>query len=131
MKMRILKDKKERDLFILGLCAFTVLCLIEVNFSLPSFLAGTSTGDFLTNDSFKRVISGLCLSIVAAYIFYFFIDFMPRASKERDARVVLDSLLASILDAYARCKVFGHETPISHVDKSVLSEGWLCEQKTI
>lgn len=56
---------------------------------------------------------------------------MPRAATERDTRIVLDSLLAAILDAYSRCRIFGHETPISHVDKSVLNENWLCEHKTL
>lgn len=129
--MRILNDRKERNLLILTLCAFTILCVIEANFGLPSFLVDTNVGYLLTNESFKRIVSGLCLSIVAAYVFYLFIDFMPRATAERDTRVVLDSLLAAILDAYSRGRVFGHETPISHVDKSVLSERWLCEHKTL
>lgn len=128
--MRILNDGKERNLLILALSAFTILCLVEANFSLFSFLVDTNVGSLLTNDSFKSIVSGLCLSLVAAYIFYLFIDFMPRATKEKDTRVVLDSLLAAILDAYSRCRVFGHETPISHVDKSVLREDWLCEHKT-
>lgn len=129
--MRILNDRKERNLLILTLCAFTILCVVEANFGLPRFLVDTNVGYLLTNESFKRIVSGICLSIVAAYVFYLFIDFMPRATAERDSRVVLDSLLAAILDAYSRRRVFGHETPISHVDKSVLSESWLCEHKAL
>lgn len=129
--MRILNDRKERNLLILTLCAFTILCVVEANFGLPGFLVDTNVGYLLTNESFKRIVSGLCLSIVAAYVFYLFIDFMPRATAERDTRVVLDSLLAAILDAYSRCRLFGHETPISHVDKSVLCESWLCENKAL
>jgi len=129
--MGILKNKKDRNLLILALCAFIVLCLVEVGFSLPRYFVGTSLGDLLTNSSFKNIVSGLSLSIVAAYIFYLFIDLMPRARTERDTRVVLDSLLAAILDAYARCRVFGHETAISHVDKTVLSEDWLSENRSL
>ena len=127
--MGILKNKKDRNLLILALCAFIVLCLVEVGFSLPRYFVGTSLGALLTNSSFKNIVSGLSLSIVAAYIFYLFIDLMPRARTERDTRIVLDSLLAAILDAYARCRVFGHETAISHVDKTVLSEDWLSENR--
>lgn len=129
--MEILKKKKDRNLLILGSCAFILLCLVEISFSLPKLLVGTNLGYLLTNSAFKNILSGISLSIVAAYIFYLFIDFMPRASTERDTRAVLDSLLAAILDAYARCRVFGHETPISHVDKSVLSEGWLSKNKML
>lgn len=129
--MRILKDRKERSLLMLTLFAFTILCLVEANFGLPSFLVDTNVGYLLTNESFKRIVSGLCLSIVAAYVFYLFIDFIPKARDERDTRIVLDSLLAAILDAYSRCRIFGHETPISHVDKSVLNASWLREHKAL
>lgn len=129
--MGILINNKDRNLLILALFAFILLCLVEAGFSLPKCLIGTSLGAFLTNNSFKGIVSGLSLSIVAAYIFYLFIDFLPRASTERDTRVVLDSLLAAILDAYARCRVFGHETAISHVDQSVLSESWLSKHRTL
>lgn len=129
--MGILRNKKDRNLLILASCAFVLLCLVEVGFGLPKYLVGTSLGNLLTNSSFNNIISGLSLSIVAAYIFYLFIDFMPRASTERGTRAVLNSLLAAILDAYARCRVFGHETPISHVDKTVLSENWLAENRML
>jgi hypothetical protein len=126
-----LSNKKDRNLLVLALCAFIILCIVEANFTLPNYLIETSLGNFLTNEPFKNIVSGLSLSVVAAYIFYLFIDFIPRSSTERDTRIVLDSLLAAILDAYSRCRIFGHETPISHVDKSVLSENWLSENKVI
>lgn len=56
---------------------------------------------------------------------------MPRANTERDTRAALDSLLAVILDAYSGCRVFSHETPISRVDQSVLSENWLVENRML
>lgn len=129
--MGILKSRKDRSLLILALCAFIFLCIVEVGFGLPEYLVGTSVGDLLTNSSFKNIVSSLSLSTVAAYIFYLFIDFMPRKSTERDTRIVLDSLLAAILGAYARCRCYGHETPISHVDRSVLSENWLSENRAL
>ena len=129
--MGMLKNKKDKNLLILASCAFILLCLVEVGFGLPKCLFGTSLGNLFTNSSFKNIISGLSLSIIAAYIFYLFIDFMPRASTKRDTKAVLDSLLAAILDAYARCRVFGHETPISHVDKSVLGENWLSKNRAL
>ena len=127
----ILTNKKDRNLLVLALCAFAILCIAEASLTLPKYLVETSLGNLLTGEPFKNIVSGLSLSIVAAYIFYLFIDFIPRASTERDTRIVLDSLLAAILDAYSRCRVFGHETPISHVDKSVLNENWLFENKVI
>lgn len=129
--MGMFKNKKDRNLLILMSCVLILLCCIEVGFGLPKYLVGTSLGDLLTNSSFKNILSGLSQSIIAAYIFYLFIDFMPRAITERDTRAVLDSLLAAILDAYARCRIFGHETPISHVDQSVLTESWLSDNRVL
>src|SRR5699024_1435615 len=129
--MRILKDRKERSLLMLTLFAFTILCLVEANFGLPSFLVDTYVGYLLSTESFKRIVYEICFSIVAVYDFYLFIDFIPKARDERDTRIVLDSLLAAILDAYSRCRIFGHETPISHVDKSVLNASWLREHKAL
>lgn len=62
--MRILNDRKERNLLILTLCALTILCVVEANFDIPGFLVDTNASYFLTDESFKRIVSGLCLSIV-------------------------------------------------------------------
>lgn len=127
--MRLWNDPKERNLLLLVIILFAVLCVIEGQYELVSCLNGTRIGGFLVSQSVKDISSGLIVSVLAAYFFYLFIDFIPRQRKEQSTKIVLDSLLASVLDAFNRCRVFGHETPISHVDKAVLNESWLNEQK--
>ena len=67
------------------------------------------------------------MSILAAYIFYFVVDVLPRAKKETSINLILNSLLASILDSYARCRIYGHETSLPYVDKECLSPKWMEE----
>lgn len=60
-----------------------------------------------------------------------FIDFIPRSRKEKETMLVLNSLIASILDSYNRCRIFGHETALPYVDKSVLEKDWLDKNLTV
>lgn len=123
--MRLWTDKKERNLLFLIIILFLLLCSIEVGFEIISCLSETWIGGFLTNQSVRNISENLIVGVLSAYFFYVFIDFLPRLKRERKAKFVLDSLLSSILDAFKRCRLFGHETAISHVDKTGLDIGWL------
>jgi len=127
--MRIWKEPKERILLISSILLFVLLCAIKYRFPLVDALDDTWVGDALVGEALEDTISSLIVSILAAYFFYLLIDFMPRVRREDKTRLVLDSLLASILDAFNRCRIFGHETAISHVDKSVLNKSWLLDRK--
>lgn len=126
--MRLLNDPKERTLLLLVVMLFALLCATEAQFELLPCLGGTWIGDILVSKAVKNISSGLIVSVLAAYVFYLFIDYIPRLRREQSIKIVLDSLLASILDAFNRCRVFGHETAISHVDKEVLDGNWMQDQ---
>lgn len=127
--MRIWNDPKERLLLILSIVLFVALCSIEAQLPLIIYLKDTWIGEFLTNASVKNISSSLIVGVLAAYFFYLFIDLLPRVRREQKTKIVLNSLLASVLDAYNRCRIFGHETPISHVDNTVLTREWLADHK--
>ncbi|MEH6357449.1 MAG: hypothetical protein V7745_00560 [Pseudomonadales bacterium] len=129
--MRIWNDKKERTLLILMIAIFAILCLIEANFSLIKPLHNTVAGKVLVNSGVKNISSNLVISILAAYFFYLFIDFMPRVRREEKTEEVLNALLAAVLDSYNRCRMFGHETAISHVKKDVLDYSWLKDEVSV
>ncbi len=128
--LKILSDKRERRLLLLATLSFVILCLIEIKLPLISFLENTLIGDVLCSDGIQNIASGLLVGLISAYAFYIFINYLPRVHREEKTKEVLNSLIASILDAYKRCRIYGHETPISHVDKSVLKNEWLNEQIT-
>lgn len=131
MTFRIISDKKERGLLVLAVILFSVICMIEANLDLVASIQGTFVGDFLVNQSVKKISSNLTISILAAYFFYLLIDFLPRLRKEEKTKEVLNSLLASVIDSYNRTRMFGHETAISHVKKDVLDELWLSNEISI
>jgi len=127
--MRIWIDPKERFLLILSISLFSFLCVIKTRFPLIDSLDDTRIGEILVGDALESTASSLIISLLAAYFFYLLIDFLPRVRREERTKLVLNSLIASVLDAFNRCRIFGHETAISHVETSVLEESWLNSQK--
>ncbi|WP_305812274.1 hypothetical protein [Photobacterium leiognathi] len=117
--------KDEKILLIAVISAFILLCIAEAKLPVFSFLQGTWFEVVLTSGGFKNIFTGLIVSFIAAYIFYIFIDVLPRYKKHRDTTIVLNALMCSILDSYNRCRVFGHETALPYVDTSVFAEDWL------
>jgi len=123
--LNLLKDRRERPLLISTLLAFIVLCIVEIRFPIFPFFIGSGLEDVLISDATKNIFSGLLIGLISAYIFYVFIDFIPRSRKEREIFSVLNSLIASVLHSYKNCHIYGHETALPHVDKSVLEKLWL------
>ncbi|EAQ67465.1 hypothetical protein MED121_16099 [Marinomonas sp. MED121] len=124
----LLNDKKERKLFLPVIMAFLVLIIVELQLPLLPVLKDTAIENILCSESLKNISSGLLIGLISAYIFYILIDFLPRKRREEKTIDLLDSLIASILDSYERCRIFGHETAISHVDKSTLNTVWFDDQ---
>ena len=127
----MLKDHRERPLLILTFFSFILLCLVEIRFPVFSIFIDSPMESVLTADGTKSIFSGLLIGLISAYIFYVFIDFLPRTRKERETLEVLNSLIAATLDSYNRCRIFGHETALPHVDKSVLQKDWLEDAQAI
>jgi hypothetical protein len=125
--MGLLKNRRELFLLTLASLSFLLLCFVELQLPLVSILKETAIGEFMVATATKNVASGLLIGLVSAYIFYVLIDYLPRYRKEQKTMEVLNSLIASILDAYNRCRIFGHETALPNVDKSVLDQNWLQE----
>jgi len=128
--MKALRNRRDILLLTLVLCMCVVLLISEFGISITIQSTTFELSPSPLNPAYS-VLSSLSLSVIAAYIFYVFIELIPRAKRESETEHVLNSLLSSILDAYARCRLFGHETPISHVDLSYLEIDWLTKQEEI
>ncbi|WP_156941105.1 hypothetical protein [Cobetia crustatorum] len=96
--------------------SFTLLIFCEFNFDLYAPLVGSWVGEVLTLDMTARLISGISMSVVAAYIFYLFVELLPKLSARRETLMVLNRLLVSLLDTYNRTHVFGHELSIENIE---------------
>ncbi|WGK83189.1 hypothetical protein PYE51_17665 [Vibrio aestuarianus] len=127
--MKTIIWKEEQGLLVGVVAAFVMLCFVEARLPVVTMLQGTAIETLLVSDDLKNIFSGLLVSIIAAYVFYIFIDVVPRFRKHRDTMMVLNALLCSILDSYNRCRVFGHETALPYVDTSALSETWLADNR--
>lgn len=119
--MKILKKPIELLLLGLALLALVLLVLVEIRFTLPSRIESDSwVGIFLIKDATKNILSSISSGIFSAYLFYLFVDYLPKSRTEQKAIDTLNLVLASVLDAYFRNRTFGHETAIDQVDVSRL-----------
>jgi len=124
--LRIITDSKERLLILLAFVALALFCLVEAELPLLHLLEGTFFGELLTKEFLKSISRSVCTSLLAAYIFYVFIDLYPRIKKEEKVLYVLNCLIASVLDSYSRCRIFGHETSITNIaNEDLISPAWL------
>ncbi|WP_223496925.1 hypothetical protein [Pseudomonas sp. A-RE-26] len=134
--MPIWKDLRERMLLGGAVFAFVQVCLINIRFPMPALFERTILEHFLRSDATVNVTSSLLTGLISAYIFYIVIELLPRHSKEQSTLRILNLLVASIIDAYERTRIFGHETPITSIDLSTLNAAKLdahaqCVQKRV
>ena len=123
--MIIIRDKIEVSLFILFLLACAFLLISFLQLPVIQSIKTNTIYSLLTDDKLKIIVDGLSLSLIAAYIFHIFSNIIPDYKKKRSINIVLNRLVASVLDSYKRVRMFGHETPISHVDITCLDNVWI------
>lgn len=109
--------------------SFALLVICEFNFALYPPLTGSWIGNFLTREMTTRLISGIAMSVVAAYIFYLFVELLPKVSARRKTLSVLNRLLVSLLDTYDRTHICGHELAITNIEVSAYDQKWLEEAR--
>lgn len=118
--MWIWRDARERCLLAAVVAAFVLVCLINVKFPLWAVLEGGVTASFLRADATISVTSDLLVGLISAYIFYVIIELLPSHRRKNETFRVLNLLVASVVDAFDRTRLFGHETPINSVNLDVL-----------
>jgi hypothetical protein len=127
--MRIWKDKAEKNLLLLVVGISILLVLVQIRLPLACFLNNTVVGNVLTANATQATISDLLTGLVSAYIFYIFIDYIPRHRKEQKLKNALNTIVASVLNAYQQARIFGHECEITHYSNEVLTPAWLTHNK--
>lgn len=56
------------------------------------------------------------------------VDYVPRIKREASIMLLLNTLIASVLDAYRRTRTFGHETSLSAIPLDTLKDDWLAQE---
>jgi len=77
-----------------------MLLLVKIKIQPPPEMANWLVVDFFASKNFEDITSNILSSIVAAYIFYVFIEFIPARKRMREVKLILDNLLASIVLSY-------------------------------
>lgn len=118
--MWIWRDARERWLLAGVVTAFALVCLVNARLPLWKVLEGSAISSFLRADATISVTSDLLVGLISAYIFYVFIELLPSHHKKSETLRVLNLLVASVVEAFDRTRIFGHETPINSIDLAVL-----------
>lgn len=102
----------EITLFALAVFAFAFLLVAEIRWPvweiLPEWLI-----DLLTHNATKSIISSVSASVVAAYVFYVFVELLPRVKRRIETLRYLDTLLFVVLDAFNDKSIGGPTLPLS------------------
>ena len=97
-RLMIFLQDRRIDLFVL--LAFLLLILVQVKISAPPEWEDTWVVNALSSSAFENITSSILASIVAAYIFYVFIEVIPRGKALAETHLSLDNILASIVLSY-------------------------------
>ena len=118
-----LKDRFEIRLFTWASLAFVCLCAIKVKFPVTDYMLTEwpKVVMFFQSKAFEDIVGDLLTGLIAAYFFYVVIDVIPRMRKEKQNMEVLNRLVASIVDSYAKAHWFGHTMAITQLDLSLLA----------
>lgn len=119
--MWVWRETREKWLLGAALLILALIVLINLKLDLWPILEGGKVAAFLRADATSTVTSDLLVGLFSAYIFYVIVELVPRYRKEDNTLKPLNMLVASIIDAYERTRVFGHETPITSIDLGLLS----------
>lgn len=118
-----LKESSERRLCAWAVGALLCLCAIKVKFPATDYMLSEwpKVVTFFQSKAFEDIVGDLLTGLIAAYFFYVVIDVVPRLRKEKQVMVVLNRLVASVVDSYATTDWFGHTKEITQFDVGLLT----------
>ena len=118
-----LKDKSERMLCAWAVGALLCLCAIKVKFPTTDYMLAEWPRAvlILQSKAFEDIVGDLLTGLIAAYFFYVVIEVIPRLRKEKQTMDVLNRLVASVVDSYAKTHWFGHTMAINQVNLDLLT----------
>ncbi len=119
--MWVWRETREKWLLAAALVVLGLIVLINLKLDVWPWLKGGKIAAFLTDESTGSVSSDLLVGLFSAYVFYVVIELIPSYRREKLTLTPLNLIVASVIDAYERTRIYGHETPITSIDVSVLA----------
>lgn len=118
--MGVWRETREKWLLALALAVLGIIILINLKLSVWPWLKGGTAAAFLTAEATGSVTSDLLVGLFSAYVFYVIVELVPKHRREQLTLNPLNLIAASVIYAYERVSIFGHETPITSIDVTVL-----------
>lgn len=117
-----MKYRSERKFCAWAIIALLCLCAVKVKFPVMDYMLSEwpRVVVFFQSKAFEDIVGDLLTGLIAAYFFYVVIDVIPRLRKEKQTMEVLNRLVASVVDSYAKAHWFGHTMAITHVNLDYL-----------
>ncbi|WLG30169.1 hypothetical protein [Pseudomonas lurida] len=136
--MWVWRETREKWLLAAALTVLGLIILINLQLEVWPWLKGGKVAAFLSAEATGSVSSDLLVGLFSAYIFYLIVELVPKNRRETLTLHPLNLIAASVIHAYERSSIFGHETPITSIDSTVLDvenlkllKSGMLEQKNI
>lgn len=94
--MWIWKEAREKWMLFGALTSFVLVILINLKLEVWSFLKGGKISNFLQADATGNVASDLFVGLCSTYVFYVFMELIPKYNREKESVAALNILLNSI-----------------------------------
>ncbi|MBD9609774.1 hypothetical protein IB247_29410 [Pseudomonas sp. PDM08] len=103
--------------------ALVCLCVVKIKLTASDYMLinWPRVVMFFQSKAFEDIVGDLLAGLIAAYFFYVVIDVVPRIRKEKQNMEVLNRLVASIVDSYAKAHWFGHTMAITQLNLELLA----------
>ncbi|MDQ7965892.1 hypothetical protein RDI61_17850 [Pseudomonas plecoglossicida] len=121
--MWIWKEAREKWMLFGALTSFVLVILINLKLEVWSFLKGGKLSSILQADATGTVASDLLVGLCSAYVFYVFMELIPRYNREKESVAALNILLNAIFSKYLRPDAFRRITMARDIDPRLLSAG--------
>ena len=119
--MWIWKEKREKWMLFGALTSFVLVILINLKFEVWSFLKGGKLSAILQADATGSVASDLFVGLCSAYVFYVFMELIPKYNREKESVAALNIILNAIFSKYLRPDAFRRIVRARDIDPSLLS----------
>ncbi len=119
--MWIWKETREKWMLFGALTSFALVILINLKLEVWSFLEGSQISSILQADATGTVASDLLVGLCSAYVFYVFMELIPKYNRDKESATALNMLLNAIFSQYLRPDAFRRTVRARDIDPSLLS----------
>ncbi len=119
--MSVFRDVRERFLLAAAIAVLVLIVLINLKLSVWPWFDGGLVAAFLRAEPTASVSNDLLIGLFSAYVFYVFVELLPRNRKEQQTLTPLNLIIASIVNAFEEGSPFAHETPITSIGLQILT----------